>query len=225
MSAAALFSLRDSPATMSEWFADRVVVTPCLTVANAGQAACEALLTHLKLERVGAVDHDALVPVTYAINGGADVALACEVYHSPVCRATVVQRRAPTRAVRGAARRFATDLVGTLRGGGARALVLAAGIDHGSLSNAHRRPLVFCSGDVDAELAARLASLPALAVTDIAIVSGESTFSRFAFAAAAACGLPLVILAVPVAEGVDEIEQIHPLVKMLQAVVLQQKHE
>jgi hypothetical protein len=177
--------------TDATWFSGRLVVTPCLSVANAGQSACESLLQHAKLERVGAVDHDALVPITYAINGGADVALACEVFHAPAAVVTVVQRRSPTQAVRGAARRFAVDLVSTLRNAGARALVLTR----------------------------KIASLPALAIGDIAIVSNDTTFSRFAHAAATECGLPFVILAVPVAEGVDEALQIRPLVEMLQILL------
>jgi hypothetical protein len=203
----------------SSYFADRIVATPCLSVANAGQAACEALLKHAQLPRVGAIEHDSLVPVVYVVDG--DVAVACEVFHSPSTRVTVVQRRAPKQGVRGAARRFAADLVQAVQRGGARALVLATGVDHGALDTAHRRPLVFATAHcgADSDLSSRLAALPALVVNDVAIVSRDSTFSRFVFAAAVECGLPLVILAVPVAEGADEAEQIRPLVGMLQALL------
>lgn len=207
-----------TPSTANACFAQRVVVTPCLTPANAGQVACDALRQHLRLPRVAALEHASLVPVAYATDAGDDVALACEVFHAADVRLTVLQRRAPTQSVRGAAATFARDLVLSLKAAGARALLLALSVDHGALDAAHRRPLAYASVHVDAELRDAVARLAPL-LPDADKISGEFTFSRHALVAAAELGLPLVILAVPVAEGADEADQIRPLTQMLQALL------
>jgi predicted ATP-grasp superfamily ATP-dependent carboligase len=209
----AFFDLSGGGGDAANWFRDRIVFTPCLSVADAGQVACAELTSSAQLTRIGALEHRALVPLTYAIDNGAHVALPCEVYASSSSSAVVVQRRAPTRGFRGASRQFAADLVDLLAASQSRALVLALSIDHGSLDNAHRRPLVFAT---DAALRAKLATFGALPVDNIAVLSASAgTFSRHAHAAAVARGLPFVIVAVPVAEGAGEAEQIRPLGSLL----------
>jgi predicted ATP-grasp superfamily ATP-dependent carboligase len=214
----AFFDLSGGGGEAATWFRNRIVFTPCLSVADAGQVACAELTSTAALARVGALEHAALVPLTYAIDNGAHVALPCEVYAAASSPAVVVQRRAPTRGFRGASRQFASDLVDLLIANQSRALVLALSIDHGSLDNAHRRPLVFAT---DAPLRAKLAALGALAVDNIALLSASAgTFSRHAHAAAVARGLPFVVVAVPVAEGVGEAEQIRPLSSLLANLLL-----
>jgi hypothetical protein len=78
----AFFDLSGGGGDAANWFRDRIVFTPCLSVADAGQVACAELTSSAQLTRIGALEHRALVPLTYAIDNGAHVALPCEVYAS-----------------------------------------------------------------------------------------------------------------------------------------------
>lgn len=91
-------------------------IVPCIGVGNAGQLACDLLISTLQLKRIGNIWHTALIPITGPSAFQHDVqnkAASCEVYVDEPKKLLVVQIRSPL--ISKYLDNFHEDLIGVLQ--------------------------------------------------------------------------------------------------------------
>jgi proteasome assembly chaperone 2 len=86
------------PAAESANFQDNTLVLPALTLGHVGQLALDAIITTLKLPKVGYIDEPNVLPTLSNDAFAADqdsLTTSLEVFHSSEKKVTILQQRAP----------------------------------------------------------------------------------------------------------------------------------